>query len=123
MVEPKSEPIYPGKCCLNLLDKPQLLYTLLSALILDVGSSDLLSEPQAKKVKMGVINVDSDDVQQALNTALDYPMFPLTLGAKKGSLKETLFANSIGFSSVKGRVVGSWHTSIIHKFLNFIQIK
>ena len=51
---------------------------------------------------MGVINVDSDDVHQALNTALDYPIFPLTLGVKKGSLKETLFTNSIGFSSVKG---------------------
>ena len=98
-MNPNLNQFIPVSVCLNWFNKSQFLP---SSLYLDVGSSDLLSEPQAKKIKMGVINVDSDDVHQALNTALDYPIFPLTLGVKKGSLKETLFTNSIGFSSVKG---------------------
>ena len=103
----RPPPVEPGKC-LNLLDKLFAVLSLtpnLPPLHSVIGSSDLFHEPQAKRIKMGMINVTANNVCQALKVVLDYPLFPLSLEGKNGSLlKEALFSGRIGFTSVQGIV-------------------
>ena len=103
----RPPPVEPGKC-LNLLDKLFAVLSLtpnLPPLHSVIGSSDLFREPQAKKIKMGMVNVTANNVCQALKVVLDYPLFPLSLEGKDGSLlKEALFSGRIGFTSVQGIV-------------------